>query len=717
MADLIVGAVANALNINLKIYENDKGVKKEIDFEPNNAQSSVTVHLLFSHDSNPDGDPNDITSHYDALVLRDDSPTIQPSNQGPEADTPIILLHNTTSDDDTYIDLMKILKDLSKSIEVSDEIFKYNIEPGECNLLDMTVYTAMAVKRVQFQPYAIDRNVVYEIACKNHEWHKKDGRYWKTTSGKNKDLKGKRRCAKCIGPLQCQNKRCVMYHCYAQSNTKSFKKMGDDYLCKSCLQFVSRTWCGARKIIEYNRERETLSIWHQGKHRCKVRPGHKTVEQEQKGKEMIVYIMRQYPKESRKEQTRLGILYHLQRGEPQMAREFIVTMMDNDTYNKAKKEIMEEINGVERHSINAIGIIKQKQDKQDPLHIYKINDRKLNGKPSFVFKSSTPMAKITLLMDQKNKVKTPFQDVVAFMDGLHSRVVDYTTLTLWVHNPVIRHLQCIACMECESENTENITPFLTLVNQMLRQVKRDPDYTWAPKCIMADENGVNKIAIGKVFGEDLQKKTISCQWHYLRCAQKQSQRIMDTNMKERFLELTKSMVKDAVTKNLYIQFYRELYTICQQFKTTKWLDFWHERHAHYVPGFCGYGYPGLNLAEPGQSTMRTKRMTLVDVAFDDILKQMHQDELYAATLHNEIDGIGCQSKTVMQIMVECEAEQKKRALLYIKTLQEFKQTEEKLWQESPPTHDPEDPSYFIPKESASHKFIDPDETKKKSKSN
>ena len=692
-------------------------MKKKIDFEPDNAQSSVTVHLLFSCDSTPDGDPNSLTPHYDVLVLRDDSPIIQPSNQGPEADTPIILLHDTTPNEDTYIDPMKILKDLSKSIEVSDEIFKYNIEPGECNLLDMTVCTGMAVKRVAFQPYAIDGNAVYEIACKNHEWQRKheDGQYWKTTSGKNKDLKGTRRCVKCIGPLQCQNKRCVMYHCHAQSNIKSFQKMGDDYLCRSCLQFVSRTWCGARKIIEYNRERETLSIWHQGKHRCKIRPGHKTIEQKHKGKEMIVYIMRQYPKENCKEQTRLGALYHLQRGEPQMAREFIVTMMDNDTYNQAKKEIMEEIIGVERHSINAIGIIKQKQDEQDLLHIYKINDRKLNGKPSFVFKSSTPMARIALLMDQKNKVKTPFQDAVPFMDGLHSRVVDYMTLTLCVHNPVIHHLQCIACMECKSENTENITTFLTLVNQMLRQVKGDPDYIWSSKCIMADENGTNENVIGKVFGEDLQKKTISCQWHYLRCARKQSQRIMDTNMKERFLELTKSMVKDAVTKNLYIQFYRKLYTIYRKFKTTKWLDFRYERHAHYVPRFWRYGYPSLNLAKPGQSTMRTKRMTLVDVAFDDILKQMHQDELYAATLHNEVDGIGHQSKTVMQIMVECEVEQK-RALFYIKTLQEFKQTGEKLWQENPPTHDLEDPSYFIPEESTSHKFIDPDEAKKKSKS-
>ena len=46
IVDLIVGAAANALNINLKIYENDKGVKKEIDFEPDNVQPLVTVHLL-----------------------------------------------------------------------------------------------------------------------------------------------------------------------------------------------------------------------------------------------------------------------------------------------------------------------------------------------------------------------------------------------------------------------------------------------------------------------------------------------------------------------------------------------------------------------------------------------------------------------------------------------------------------------------------------------
>ena len=78
---MIVSAAANALNINLKIYENNKGVKKEIDFEPDNAQSSVTVHLLFSCDSNPDGDPNNLISHYDALVLRDDAPISEHRNE------------------------------------------------------------------------------------------------------------------------------------------------------------------------------------------------------------------------------------------------------------------------------------------------------------------------------------------------------------------------------------------------------------------------------------------------------------------------------------------------------------------------------------------------------------------------------------------------------------------------------------------------------------
>ena len=115
--------------------------------------------------------------------------------------------------------------------------------------------------------------------------------------------------------------------------------------------------------------------------------------------------------------------------------------------------------GTEQHSIDAVATVKNTQEHFDRLHIYEVNDKKMNGQPSYVFKSSTPMAKITLLMDQDHLQKTPFQDVVVFMDGLHSHVKDYITLTLWLHNPVIRHIQRIAYIDCESENVYMYTTF------------------------------------------------------------------------------------------------------------------------------------------------------------------------------------------------------------------------------------------------------------------
>ena len=124
------------------------------------------------------------------------------------------------------------------------------------------------------------------------------------------------------------------------------------------------------------------------------------------------------------------------------------------------------------------------------------------------------MAKITLLMDQDNPQKTPFQDVVVFMDSLHSHV---KALTLWLHNPVIRHMQKIAYMDCESENVHNISKFLSLVNKMLPELKGDVNYIWNPRAIMTDENAANKIAVGNILGEDPRKRMVSCQWHYLMC--------------------------------------------------------------------------------------------------------------------------------------------------------------------------------------------------------
>ena len=103
----------------------------------------------------------------------------------------------------------------------------------------------------------------------------------------------------------------------------------------------------------------------------------------------------------------------------------------------------------------------------------------------------------------------------------------------------------------------------------------------------------------------------------------------------------------------------------------KWLEFWHNRQAHFVPAFHGFGYPGLNLAKADQSTMRQKQLTLVDAVFDGVIQQMQQDKIYQPTLQNEVKGLGWLTKTISEIYWEGEEAQKQQALRCVKTLGEF----------------------------------------------
>ena len=94
----------------------------------------------------------------------------------------------------------------------------------------------------------------------------------------------------------------------------------------------------------------------------------------------------------------------------------------------------------------------------------------------------------------------------------------------------------------------------------------------------------------------------------------------------------------------------------------KWLEYWHNRQAHFVLTFHRFGYHALNLAEAGQSTMRQKQLTLVDTAFDDVIQQMQQDKIYMLPLQNEVKGLGHQTKSINEIYWEGEEAQKQCTL-------------------------------------------------------
>ena len=195
---------------------------------------------------------------------------------------------------------------------------------------------------------------------------------------------------------------------------------------------------------------------------------------------MLKNVMQLHPHATKTQIMDFGSEYHLVHGENQLSHLFFQICMKNKSiYEQALWEVRQETVGHNWSSTNAVVKLKRGQDSVDKYHIYKVNDKKWNGNPTFVMKSSKLSAETTLCMDTHNK-KTPFTECVVFMDGLHSRVKDYITLTLWVVNLIIYKMQRLASMECASDDTENITIFLQNFLDVLHKVKNDPNYVWKP---------------------------------------------------------------------------------------------------------------------------------------------------------------------------------------------------------------------------------------------
>ena len=87
----------------------------------------------------------------------------------------------------------------------------------------------------------------------------------------------------------------------------------------------------------------------------------------------------------------------------------------------------------DKHSLEAVGILKQAMDKEDKYLIYKINNSQFNGQPDYVFKSSAPMAQLAIDIDQDGP-EHPLQGEDVYFHGCHSRCAGYKTLALFVYH-------------------------------------------------------------------------------------------------------------------------------------------------------------------------------------------------------------------------------------------------------------------------------------------
>lgn len=161
--------------------------------------------------------------------------------------------------------------------------------------------------------------------------------------------------------------------------------------------------------------------------------------------------------------------------------------------------------------LEAVSILKISTSKRDKFLIYKLNDRKYNGEPTYVFKTSS--FKLQLMNDMNRHGNKILSTQYAHIDGKERRCSHFTTITLSVYHPTLLKQIRLATMECEGESAVNITKFWKLVNEALAE-KFDDSVTFDPWGLMSDEAGAFwKSAIDN-FHHEVIANSVSCEFHF-----------------------------------------------------------------------------------------------------------------------------------------------------------------------------------------------------------
>ena len=362
VVDVIVFAAANALNINIKIWENDNGFLKVLAINPSAQQSPATIHLMFTWDKNPALDPLNTNSHYDSIVTCTKS---QPDYN------------------ENYLD----------ETQISDEHKCYNAKhPGKTFSLEMDLFAFVVTRKVPQLPYNCDGVCKFEISCPFHLWKAKvkDGCYWHTNWSSRQKLDGIRRLCKCHGSLACTNKKCPTFQIHRTPNRCSFKLIGGvTYKCKVCGHIAEREWCGTKRAIEYNKSTSILTVWHQGKHTCILKCQSESKEEKEAKKDLLTTVLKIFPRLSNAKLIDVGSQYYIQQGYPEVAKEFVQACTDKDIVSESRRESYNELLGFDQHSVHAVSIVKNKMDTVDPFYIYVMYAR-VWGRPRATRHTNTP---------------------------------------------------------------------------------------------------------------------------------------------------------------------------------------------------------------------------------------------------------------------------------------------------------------------------------------
>ena len=399
------------------------------------------------------------------VTIKQEPTSANNKTKGNQAVTEVIVITDSSDDTDDTIE------------ELNTLVNKSPATIGKGRPLDMTLYKDFIPEVFDKIPHNIDGLHHYMIDCREDEnsldWQKRyrDGRYFHLNSSRRKGFRGIRRIGHCKGNHICLNNECSYYLEKYQRNQHQFRSTGDSKFCFSCDCLASNIKCGAIKLIEFDQQFYHQQVYHHGKHQCHVKPNiyenddyiNKALEESvcAMGPRQLAFA--QMTKEMTRQQTTGEI--------NMMAIVNIAThLTDSKRIADLKKQISNEVKS-ERHSLSSVAELKTCTDTVDNFYISSINDSNINGRPSYVFKTSRKMARMAINMDHDYPHKNPSHQEPAYFDGMYKKCTGWKTLTLWAYHNASRKLLRLATMEVKGETSENVVLFWRLFNEVLAEVK------------------------------------------------------------------------------------------------------------------------------------------------------------------------------------------------------------------------------------------------------
>ena len=480
-------------------------------------------------------------------------------------------------------------------------------------------------KKVDCLPENIDGLKCYKVKCNGKTLIKNttDRRWFYMRTTSKAGFRGIRKVGTCQGSWVCVNPECSFLKTEKRQNNSHFELHCGTRVCYSCGKLAGQVACGARKLISYSYGSEYAEVYHFGYHKCQMK--HEVTND----RDYTSKWVKKYPGLSFRNLKSTVIQCLLDEGDVAGSKEAAERITYKayrscKYYQKGESDTAE----VSTQSIEAVVEVKKGSDELDKLYIYEVNNSKMNSLPDFVVKSSSKILEIAVEMDVDGPSNI-LQDEDSYFDGCHSRCKDFISFGLWVRHPSMRRIIKLAGMETRKEDTEAITIFFSKLNEMLQKVTKRKDYKFNPRHIMMDEAGANFSALKNVFGQEfVDKKCITCQWHFLSNMQEHKHEILE-NLRDEFLDKAQQLCTRKSVAEFELIFARMREIVSQSPNAGNFLDWHYVRRVRTFPAFREALHAGANAAEIGNAQWKAPyRLSLVSAAKDDINRMLQMETDY-----------------------------------------------------------------------------------------